>query len=124
MAASTARSRSWRPCTSEQTPILTRASFSFHLKVGLFRLEAVGHPLRPCVLTHRAERPRVAVGTPIRGPFRLKEERPRFSPEKRPSASTVPMLMGYGAAVKKQFVRRRRIGRITVDTYCMQHEEH
>src|SRR5207249_10811136 len=29
-----------------------------------------------------------------------KKERPRFSPEKRPSASTVPMLMGYGAAVK------------------------
>ena len=27
MAPSTARSRSWRPCTSEQTPILTRASF-------------------------------------------------------------------------------------------------
>ena len=26
MAPSTARSRSWRPCTSEQTPILTRAS--------------------------------------------------------------------------------------------------
>ena len=30
----------------------------------------------------------------------LKKERPRFSPEKRPSAATVPMLMGYGAAVK------------------------
>src|ERR1051326_8473375 len=41
MAPSTARSRSWRPCTSEQTPILTRASFSFHLKVGLFRCLAV-----------------------------------------------------------------------------------
>ena len=25
-----------------------------HLKVGLFRLKAVGHPRRPYVLTHRA----------------------------------------------------------------------
>ena len=25
-----------------------------HLKVGLFRLNAVGHPRRPYVLTHRA----------------------------------------------------------------------
>ena len=32
--------------------------------------------------------------------FVLEKERPRFSPEKRPSASSVPMLMGYGAAVK------------------------
>ena len=31
--------------------------------------------------------------------FVFKKERPRFSPETRPSASTVPMLMGYRAAV-------------------------
>jgi hypothetical protein len=50
MAPSTARSRSWRPCTSEQTPILTEHhSDLLHSKVGLFRLTAVGHPRTPYV---------------------------------------------------------------------------
>jgi hypothetical protein len=71
MAPSTAKSRSWRPCTSEQTPILTEHhSGLLHPKVGLFRLNAVRHPRRPYVLTHRAGGLRVAA-TPIREERRL-----------------------------------------------------
>jgi hypothetical protein len=55
MAPSTARSRSWRPCTSEQTPILTEHhSDLLHSRIGLFRLTAVGHPRGPtCSLIAR-----------------------------------------------------------------------
>jgi hypothetical protein len=54
MAPSTAKSRSWRPCTSEQTPILTEHHSGFSTKVGSFPLNAVGHPRRPtCSLIPR-----------------------------------------------------------------------
>ncbi len=51
MAPSTARSRSWRPCTSEHTPILTRASFCSPLTNNGDAINSYcgGRRRRPCI---------------------------------------------------------------------------
>jgi hypothetical protein len=78
MAPSTARSRSWRPCTSEQTPILTEHhSGLLHLEVGLFRLKAVGHPRRPtCSLIARDDYARRSLPSATERSFRRTRGRP------------------------------------------------
>jgi hypothetical protein len=69
MASSTATSRSWRPCTSEHTPILTEhQSGLLHQAIGVLRLNTVELASEKNVLSPRrpmsstARNPAVAEG--------------------------------------------------------------
>jgi hypothetical protein len=101
MAPSTARSQSWRPCTSEQTPILTEHhSDLLHSKVGLFRLTAVGHPRRPtCSLIARDDYAWRSLPSAAERRFSRLSARSRTSPNARPERRTTrPRGAAPGAA--------------------------